>query len=390
MRILFSLVFGKAISSFGDGIHFVIINWFVYQKTKSIIDVGILQALTVLPSVFITPFIGHIVDSFDRRYILIIADIIRAIVLAIFVMTLTYSSKSIITFLYITTIILAIMRTLFNIAHFSLIAEVAEDKMLIKYNATISMFSQFGLILGASVGGVFLSMIGFKGGLLIDLITFLLSSIAIYFLRRGNFKPSKKSEGSFTSTMLAGYRYLANNKKVSLLLMISLSPISIIGWINILLPSFVKDILNLGSFEFGVLDAALGIGAIIGGLYIRLYEKSRKFIYRWYGFIMVGFFVLMLSYSKDLLSALLSNTLIGITYIGIIVYHTSEAQKIIPVDIIGRVTSFARLINNIIVPLNMMIISYFSNYLNSDELLLIVACICALLFIPSLILSKNN
>src|SRR5680860_655335 len=75
----FPLWLSQLVSSFGDTLHYIALVILVYQMTGQGVAVAILVAAEVVPVLLLGPVAGVVIDRFNRKSILIGADILRAI-----------------------------------------------------------------------------------------------------------------------------------------------------------------------------------------------------------------------------------------------------------------------------------------------------------------------
>ncbi len=83
----FRLLFiARLISAIGDKFFFLALVWFVlgWDDPHKLVYVGLVSAMTILPTVIFGPFMGTIVDRINRKKCLLLADIVRTLFMAIF------------------------------------------------------------------------------------------------------------------------------------------------------------------------------------------------------------------------------------------------------------------------------------------------------------------
>ncbi len=142
------------------------------------------QALTMLPSLLVLPYIGVLVDRVDRRWLAIAADLFRGMLLLTMV-GIVGSGTSINLFaLYLLTVGLAVGRSIFSVSAFALVPEVVSPATLGSLNARLLIASQAGYLAGSVVAGL-IAAYGIQVALTIDAATFLLSAACLWALRRG-------------------------------------------------------------------------------------------------------------------------------------------------------------------------------------------------------------
>ncbi len=78
----FGLVWsGQLISQIGDGISRLALVWFVYAITGSALKTSIIGLLQTIPPIVLGPLIGVYVDRLPKKYLLIISDVLRAVLI---------------------------------------------------------------------------------------------------------------------------------------------------------------------------------------------------------------------------------------------------------------------------------------------------------------------
>ena len=87
----FSLFFfGNIISLVGFGFNIISISWLVLQETGSEFALGKIMATATTPGLIMALFSGIIIDKLNRKWLLIILDIFRTIVILIFLITISF------------------------------------------------------------------------------------------------------------------------------------------------------------------------------------------------------------------------------------------------------------------------------------------------------------
>src|SRR4051794_19712999 len=70
-----------AVSQFGDWLYNVALLVFVFDRTHSVLWVSVTTAARVLPIVVLGPLGGALADRFDRRRLMIVSDVARAVLM---------------------------------------------------------------------------------------------------------------------------------------------------------------------------------------------------------------------------------------------------------------------------------------------------------------------
>ena len=80
------LIFANLIDRFGDSVDAIAFTWLVYQITKSAVWSAIVFAKNTLPNVVVQPFAGAIVEKMNKKKVIIITYLLRAIVISAFIL----------------------------------------------------------------------------------------------------------------------------------------------------------------------------------------------------------------------------------------------------------------------------------------------------------------
>ena len=104
-------IFGLLISRIGDSLYTFALPWIAYQLTGSAVIMSSLFAINVLPIVLFGPLVGVIIDRYDRKKLLLVADITNIILVSL--VPILHSLHLLeIWHLYIITFMLAVMSML--------------------------------------------------------------------------------------------------------------------------------------------------------------------------------------------------------------------------------------------------------------------------------------
>lgn len=101
------LFLGRLFSNFGDGVKYIVIAWLTYDQTDSVLMVGGVLSLTLVPGILLTPVIGVLLDRFDRRICAMVVEFMQSALLITWAYLLSTGDFSI-TLLYVFTGLLAI------------------------------------------------------------------------------------------------------------------------------------------------------------------------------------------------------------------------------------------------------------------------------------------
>ncbi|OGC91121.1 MAG: MFS transporter [candidate division Zixibacteria bacterium RBG_16_53_22] len=332
--------FGHGTSLIGTWMTNIAISWLVYRLTRSPFLLGFVAFAGQIPSLILAPLAGVLIDRWNRRRVVLTAQFLamtQSLTLAILAVTGVIQVWHI--------IVLRIFQGLVNAvdipARQSFIVDMVEDKNdlgnAIALNS--SMFNGARMI-GPSVAGIIIALVGEWLCFLLDGLSYVAIIIALFSMR---IKPRAANETTkpITQGLKEGFDYAFGFVPIrALILMVAM--LSVFGFpYLVLMPIFAKDILGGGPNTMGFLMGAVGMGAVSGAIFM----ASRKSVVG-LGRVMAlsvmvfGVGIILFSLSRNLY---LSLALLLFAGFGMMVQMASAntlLQTIIDDDKRGRVMSF--------------------------------------------------
>ena len=264
---------GQVVSQMGDWFNTIALYTIILNLTGSGRDIGLMMVARFLPSFIFGPLSGVLADTFSRRSIMIVSDLLRALVVLGFLLVRRADQLWI---LYVLTVAQLALSTFFEPAKTAAIPSIVSDRELVTANALSSVTWSVMLTLGAAVGGLITGWFGTDAAFILDALTYLLSAVLILGIRLPS-RPRRPKQKLTISRMLGfgetveGARYVKERSRVLALLLVK-PAWGLGGGIITLLAIFGERIFPVGGSPatgIGVLFAARGIGTAVGPIVAR-------------------------------------------------------------------------------------------------------------------------
>lgn len=383
-RLFFS---GQLISLTGTWMQGIALSWLVYRLTNSTLLLGLVGFAGQLPSIFVTPVAGVIIDRWHKRRILIIAQILamlQAFILAALVLTHNIQVWQIVCL----SVFLGIINAFDMPARQSFVVDMVEKKEdlgnAIALNS--SMFNGARLA-GPSIAGILVASVGEGICFFINGISYIFVIAALFAMKIKEVK-KKVKKSHVIQELKEGFSYAFGFKPIRYILLLVMV-ISMMGMsYAVLMPVFAKEILHGGPKTLGFLVGASGIGAITGALYL----ASRKTVVGLpkiiaAGAAMFGIGLILFSFSQNYYISL---ALMLFTGFGMMVQMASSntvLQTILDDDKRGRVMSFYTLSFMGVAPFGSLFAGFLASRIGAPHTIMIGGASCflgALLFLTKL------
>ncbi|MCM3055873.1 MULTISPECIES: MFS transporter [Bacillaceae] len=274
------LISSIGVSSIGDTVFNITIMWFIYQETQSAISTSIIGVLWHLTSIFISPFAGTFVDRHTPNRVLLWSYFASGLICILFVLgyiILEYRDFVI----YSSVFLLNSINTFIMPAKNRTLGKIVQKEKIPQVNGLIVSVNQISDIIGNSISGLLIGILGFAGSILFDSITFFIASLLISHLKIKRldkdqnitgFVETNQYKGNYKKDLIDGIKFILRHrtmgKLVLLVLLINIS--SLVGPLYIIL---VNEQFKGGPTEYGILQILGALGSIIGGLSIKYFNK---------------------------------------------------------------------------------------------------------------------
>jgi len=349
------LWWGNVISLLGDWFNLIASAALVTELTNSGVAISYLFLVRFVPQFLFSPIAGVVADRYDRRKVMILADLLRAVIVLGFL--LIHTSGQLWLF-YLLTVLQFMLSTVFVPARSAALANLVDQKDLVVANALDSFTWSTMLALGSFLGGVIATLFGNQTAFVMDAFTFLLSAWLISRI------VMPKREGTTASASAGGWFEFVDGVRYlwlfPLLLMISLLKAAgsfVWGGMTVLEVSFANhvyplsvtslpqwlSITNGGTATLGLIYAATGLGTGIGPLLMRRWlgdEKKRIMTGITISFALLAIGILMIGFVTSLPMYLVATFIRTFGTGTLWVFSAVLLQIMVPDKVKGRVFAF--------------------------------------------------
>lgn len=271
-----AVLVSDALSVVGDQVARLAVALLVFERTGSALAASATFACSYLAWLFGGPVLSALADRLPRRRVIVTSDIARSGLVALLVVPgLPLWS------LFAVLVLVGLLAPPFDAARSALMADVLEGDRYVAGNALLGAVGQAGQVGGFVLGGGLVALLGVRGALLVDAITFAVSAALFVVMVRDRPVTAPTVRGSLAAELAAGLRLVSTSRRLR----------SLLGWgllvaVMTIAPEglavAVADDLGGGSLAAGVLTAAVPAGFVLGcWLVLRLPVQRRPQTFPW-------------------------------------------------------------------------------------------------------------
>lgn len=265
---------GQIVSLLGDWFNLIASAILIAELTDSGLALGILFTIRMLAPFVVAPLAGIFADKYNRKHLLIITDLVRAVVVLGF---LFVRDANDIWLLYALTVLLFGVSGFFSPARSAILPDITSPQELGTANTLGAATWSVMLAVGAAIGGVTTGLFGSQTAFIIDGFTFAISAGLLFKIRLPG-PPSGAGE-TRTRAKLTALRYMFQHPDI-LIIALHKAAISLLmsSGVQIVLVEIAKRYFVIGvggALSLGIMYCMNGIGSGIGPILARRWTGDR-------------------------------------------------------------------------------------------------------------------
>jgi MFS family permease len=344
---------GMTASLIGDGIFLVSLAWQVYELSNAPTALSIVGVAMTVPQIVFLLVGGVVSDRFDRRRVMIAADALRAVSVAILgILSITGTLE--LWHILMVAAAFGAGTAFFGPAFDAIVPQLVPSSDLNQANSLDQFVRPAAArMLGPAVGGWLIAAWGPGTAFLIDAGTFMLSIACVMLMRARAIDRTEEHRSAFQD-IREGFRFVRSRVWLwGTFLAATLAYLIFWGPSEVLLPFIVKNHMHGSASDLGFILALGGVGAMFAAIVMGNREMPRRHITFMYGVWTVSTVAIagygLASFPWQLMVAsFVFNALEGA---GTIVWATTKG-RLVPARLLGRVSSFDWFISTGLVPVS--------------------------------------
>jgi MFS family permease len=327
---------GQGISLSGTWMQTVAQGLLVLQLTGSGALLGFVIALQTLPVLLFGPWGGVIADRFPKRSILYVTQSVSGLLgLALGILVATGAVQ--IWMVYILAICLGLVNTVDNPTRQSFVLEMVGKEALINAVSLNSTEINLARVIGPSIAGALIATLGLAACFIVNGLSYIAVLAVLVAMNASELRPAPRAPRA-RGQLLEGLRYVWSSPvmRTTLLMM------AVIGTFtyefSVSLPLFAEVTFARGPATYAAMTAAMGFGAVFGGLYTASRSPGSATRLNWAAFFF-GLTVLIASIVPSVMLALVALVAVGFFSISFTSVGNATLQLASAAEMRGRVMS---------------------------------------------------
>jgi MFS family permease len=325
---------GNSVSMIGTWMQIVAQSWLVLELTGSATALGTVTALQTLPTLLLAPYGGVIADRLDKRRLLIgLKSSMGALALALGLLVVT--DAVLLWHVYALAVGLGLASCFESPARQAFVLEMVGPDDLRNAVGLNSVLVNAARAIGPAIAGIVIAVGGIGICFLLNAVSFVAVVVALTRMDVGALRPSEPTPRA-PGQLRAGLRYVRGEPGLA----VPLAMMALVGCLayefQVVLPVVASETFDGDSTTYGFLTAAMGVGAVVGGLFVA--ARGRTGLRSLTGAsVAFGLAMTAVALAPNLTVALLGMVLVGATSVAFMSGGNSTLQLASAPQMRGRV-----------------------------------------------------
>lgn len=328
---------GQLISSMGNALTALAASILVYRVTGSAESVGLMLIATSGPTLVIGLIAGVYVDRLDRKRIILVADLLRAILILLIPFLISFN----INWLYVIVALTSAITQFFDSAHASILPEVVPEKDLSTATSMMAVSSLGSTTIGFAAAGFIATSLNINWAFYLDGTSYLISALLIFNTHVPDRLITEETSVRAIGRNLRAGLNVVGQTSILRSLFIVIAPIYLIFGleISLFLPFTLRE-LGGTEFHFGLQEAAEGIGIALGSVSMALLaDRIRAGQWLAISYLSMAAAMIVYSFSHSVWLAILMMGVSGLFNAPSFIGEQLVIQRAAPREMRGRVNS---------------------------------------------------
>ena len=370
-KSFFTIWIGQAISLLGSQMVQFAIIWWLTKTTGSATVLTTASLVGLLPMVVLGPFVGTLVDRWNRRKILLIADAGIALV-TLLLAYIFFMGWIQIWMVYVALFLRSLGGGFHNPSMSASTSLMVPAEHLTRVQGLNSTLYNGLNIISAPLGALLLEVLSVEGVLVIDVGSALFAIIPLLFIaipqpENKNLSQKENLVASVWDDFKEGLRYVRTWPGLIMLLVMALFLNMAINPAFSLLPLLVREHFGGGALQLGWFNSAFGIGAVAGGVLLGVWGGFKKKIYTTQmGLIGLSIGLGLIGFASE---TMMVTAMAGILFVGIMITITNGPitailQSTVDPAMQGRVFTLVGSLASAMTPLGLILAGPISDLIS--------------------------
>lgn len=267
--------FGQSISIIGSSMSHYALSFWVWNETGTATSMVMMQFMRAIPAIVLMPFAGSIVDRFNRKTVVMIADACAAAMTSVIMVMLLTKSMTL-AFVYVAAFFEAVFNTFHWLANDAMKVQIVPTSQLGRISGLRMFSGSLSGIIAPLLAAGLVATIGYAGVFAIDLATFGAAIIGISFVKVPTLPKDESRSDNIFKDALFGFRFFMANKTLLWITIINIFAGVTFQFGALVVTPMILARSSGNTMAVGIADAWMGVAGLIGSVILMFWGGPKK------------------------------------------------------------------------------------------------------------------
>ena len=357
--------------------------WIISQDGENGKWLGLLMAVEAIPILFLSPFVGPIVDRYNKKWCMLIGAVMQLFFVTI-IWLLMQGNALQFTYLVILSFCMSCFVPQFEDSISASVGSLVDERHLSQATTIQSSSIEFSNIFAAVISASIIAAFGIEHAVLFNLALYVIGVAFLFSIKTDLLKPvqhssadeadeeGEETDKSYLADLKIGLKYIASNRPLYLYAIVYALETFFTVPIFILIPMLVKGVLHETINWVAIFETSLSIGAVLTAVLLSFKSEFKRFYptYATAAFFMGAFMIALgLATNGYLMAGLIF--FMGGLFATLMAMSFMMFQYVVPQELKGRFFGVMSTVAAGMAPLSYMMVGLLSDYWSIETVLII-------------------
>ncbi len=371
----------ELINRFGDSVDAIASSWIVYEITGQASWSAIIYALNRVPTICLTPLAGPWVERHNKKLIMVITDLIRAICVGILATGLLMGFLNA-PMIAVLSLVISSAEAFRVPAGTALFPQIVPEHLYGEAMSMIKAASSTVELVGTAAAAVIIAVIGSSGAIYVDMMTFILSALIILSMKLkddANEKAEEFSVSAYMKDLKDGFMYCATKKRLVAITMIVLFLNGILVPLDSLKTPMINELMHGDALFLSAFGISFVVSMLVGSMiFPTIYKRlNAKMVLVFVSVVITAVYFIIVAASP-----LYTNPYVALGFLVVLtavlglsitianMFLGVESYRIIDKEYLARTSSIGNALGSAIMPVTAGLISGLLQFSNVAHIFL--------------------
>ena len=284
---MIKLIMTTITGNFGSSILSFIIGLLILKKTESALNFGISQVIGPLVALVLLPFVGSVIDKYNKKIVIVIAQLFSIVSLILYALSLNSNAETNLINTYMLLICLKVADQFLNNAFSSSVKRVVCEEYIQKVKSFQQIASSGVYIISPILAVFLLTKLKLIHFVLLEAVIEFITILIVLFINFNLIKTEESDnneEKKVLKMFVEGIRYIRDKKVLVFIIFFAMFINFLFASVSVGLPYVLINEIKISDYLYGIINATFPVAIIVSSIILSMMddiESPLEFSFKW-------------------------------------------------------------------------------------------------------------